>query len=78
MGDPIHYIHRLVKLANVAYSKSGIPLRIHAHCIEQLNPHTNFTESLYTMSESRLEGFTWAKGVNNKVMIFFLNSRQYF
>jgi hypothetical protein len=41
---PNNYIQSLINLANTAYNNSGIPLRIHSHCSEELyfseNKHT--------------------------------------
>jgi hypothetical protein len=58
-GDLIQYIDSLVGKANMAFSKTGIPLRIHAHCIEQLQ---YFSERYYTDAIKRRDAFTLYKG----------------
>jgi hypothetical protein len=59
-GHPKNYIRGLVAMANSAYKNSGIPLRIRAYCIEQIN----FPERQYNEGVSRRDAFTyWFKGM---------------
>jgi hypothetical protein len=63
--DPKKCIRRLVRLANMVYDNSGIPLRIRAHCMEELIHFGEIPER----GISRLDAFSRFKGMKYDVLL---------
>jgi hypothetical protein len=64
-GDLNSYIQGLIDLANSAYFNSGIPQKLHTHCIEELNViETGFS------TKQRMDAFARAKDLQTQQECF--------